>query len=817
MLMAKQLLLSFLLLLSAHLGAQNFTISGYVTDAETGEALIGANIFNTYDLSGTTTNVYGFYSLIVKADSVNILVSYVGYQNQKISIEKREDFAANIALTESVLLNEVSVVANKENNIVTQTQMSSVTLEMKQITSLPSFGGEPDLIKALQLLPGVQSGSEGSSGLYVRGGGPDQNLVLLDGVPLYNVQHLFGFFSVFNANAINSMKFITGGFPARYGGRLSSVLDIRMKEGNLKDWRGSVGVGLISSNALVEGPLKKDKSSIIISARRTYIDVLARPIIKSSFRKTGEDGLFGYYFYDINAKVNYKLSEKDKLYYSLYFGRDKGFTRFSDSYSYDTDVKEENEFSLGWGNVISALRWNHQYNNKLFSNVTLHFSNYDFATGYQSNYTETFPDGLVVNEDFNVDYQSLIRDFGAKIDYDWAAGGNHFVRFGANITHHQFRPGFISFANNTSLENDTTNAGASVDTTLNYNPDTAIEAFAYIEDEYTITEKLKINGGLHFSIFGVEGKTYKSLEPRMAVNYTLNKHNAFKASFALMNQYVHLLAATTLSLPTDLWVPARANIKPQRAWQAALGWAANYKGFNFSVEGYYKDMRNMLAYTPGTNIIDPSIPWYEKVSVGNGQSYGAEFLVKKDEGKLTGWIGYTLSWNWRDFPDIQEEPYLYRYDRRHDISVVAIYKLGKRVEFSATWVYGSGYRQTLAEVEYLGIKSINNNGLANTGQNIEGFDTKNNYKMADYHRLDLGVNFKKQKKRGLRTWSVNIYNTYNRKNAFFIYKDFNYTTEKPIYKQVSLFPILPSFMYTFEFNGKGDEAVRKLKKAQNGQ
>lgn len=786
---------------SGNKSGSKVTISGYVTDADNGEAVIGANVFDARTLTGTVTNIYGFYSLSLPADSLALTFSYVGYEAQAYGWQPLRDTTISVALSPQLELEEVEIVAAKQETGAETSQMSAVKIPIKQILAMPAFAGEVDIIKALQLMPGIQSGSEGGSGLYVRGGGPDQNLVLLDGVPVYNVQHLFGFFSVFNANAISNIELIKGGFPARYGGRLSSVLDIRMKEGNRKQYSGEIGVGLISSKGLIEGPIVKDKVSFMVTGRRTYIDILARPIIRRNFNNDGQSGLAGYYFYDFNAKVNWKISERDNLYLSYYGGRDRGFTTIGDNYEFDgTTYEEDINFSLGWGNQIAALRWNHVFNPKLFANTTATFSNYDLSIG--SGYSDTQISGdasYVLSQ--QIDYNSLIRDWALKTDFEYFPNPNHYVRWGGQAIRHRFEPGVASFNYEESFALDTLNVGENFDTSFATLQTPALELSAYIEDDWSLTSRLKINAGLHASLFAVESTTYTSLQPRVSGRYKLGKNQSLKASFVTMAQFLHLLSTATISLPTDLWVPATDIVKPQRSWQVATGWAGSFwDDYEFSAEAYYKHMDNLIAYKDGANFILSTEPWDEKVTLGEGESYGLELLAQRKYGKLTGWIGYTLSWTWRQFEEINfGERFPFRYDRRHDVSFVANYKLNDRIDFGAVWVYGTGTAVTLDNAKYLGFRGVRDDGSPIIqGENL-AYSSRNNYRLPAYHRMDISVNFHKQKKRGERTWSVSVYNLYNRRNAFFVYKDVSQNGARVNLRQVSLFPILPSFSYNFKF------------------
>jgi outer membrane cobalamin receptor len=775
---------------------QTFTISGFVKSAQSGESLIGAAVYHRTSLKGTVSNPFGFFSLsLPAADTVTLLCSYLGFQPQLISLVAARDTNLVIRLLpDATMLGEVEVTADRYAEVIEQsTQMSNISIPVQQIKLLPALLGEVDLIKVLQLMPGVQSGTEGGSGLYVRGGGPDQNLILLDGVPVYNVSHLFGFFSIFNSDAINHVELIKGGFPARYGGRLSSVLDISLKEGNMQSFHGEGSIGLISSKLTLEGPLVKDKASFMVSGRRTYIDFLARPLIKAS---TGGDETVGYHFHDINAKLNYKISNKDRVYLSLYTGKDKAYSIFNSNYTWEGNLTESREeFGLRWGNMISALRWNHVFGKKLFSNLTLTYSQYFFDLFYED-FTTTRNAQGVENRFYNEQYLSGIKDWAAKMDFDYYPGSNHAIKFGGNAIYHTFTPGALSLVDDTRVE---TLAGSSV----TY----ATEVAAYVEDDMKISERLSANIGLHASAFFVNGTTYASLQPRVAARYLLPNRWAIKASYAEMAQFIHLLSNAGIGLPTDLWVPATGRVRPQQAIQMALGTAKTFGKYELSVEVYYKKLSDIIEYKEGASFIDLDADWQEKIEVGQGWSYGAEFLFQKKTGRTTGWIGYTLSWADRQFQELNfGQRFPYRFDRRHDLSFAMVHAIKPNVDFSLAWVYGTGNAVTLATDLYEPLDSrifalfgaggqVLGTGM---GREITHYEGRNTFRMRAYHRLDVSFGFKKQKKHGLRTWTVGAYNLYSRLNPFFIERSVNNNGD-PVFKQYSLFPIIPSVNYSFKF------------------
>lgn len=775
--------------LSVVFAQKQYTISGYVEDAKTGERLIGANVYNAKDYVGTSTNVYGFFSLTLPqsaADSVFFTVSFVGYTSYQKKIWLNEDQNLTIKLSDIVELQAVEIKASKsEEAIQERSQMSSLNLPIKQIKSLPAFMGEVDIIKALQLTPGVHGGSEGNSGLYVRGGGPDQNLILLDGVPVYNAAHLFGFFSVFNSDAVSNVELIKGGFPARYGGRLSSVLDIRMKEGNMQKFSGSASIGLIASRLTLEAPINKGKTSFIFSARRTYIDILLRPLILA---QSNGDGYGGYYFYDLNAKINHKFSDKDRLYISGYFGDDRFYFNYTDQYS---SGKQTANGDLGWGNGTGVVRWNHIWNKKLFSNFTTTYTRYKLNTSAENNSTQN-------NEStsFKALYFSSIRDYTGKIDFDYVPNPMHFVRFGASATDHYFKPGA------TQLKLDDTSPNSyNIDTLIKDEFVHSLELDTYIEDDFKIGKRLKANIGLHGSGFKVQNKFYTSLQPRFSSRFLLNETMSLKASYAQMTQFIHLLSTSSaLSLPTDLWVPVTANVKPQISHQVAVGWAFSPKiknveanTYEFSIEAYYKKMLNLIDYKDGANYQFSSKGWEEQVETGTGETYGTEFFLQKKEGKFTGWIGYTLAYANRQFENINfGKKYPYRYDRRHDISVVGIYRPKKNIELSGTWVYGTGNAVTLPIAQYNTVTQVLTSSPYSN--NINYYGGRNAYRMGAYHRFDASITFIKQKQHGERRWNISVYNAYNRKNPFFLL--LSETNGQKVFKQISIFPVLPSISWT---------------------
>jgi outer membrane receptor protein involved in Fe transport len=606
---------------------KKFTVSGYVKEKGSQEQLFGVNVSIKGKPIGTSTNVYGFYSITLPENSeINLVYSYVGYESQDSTLVLTKDININMLLTSMNVLEEVVVSSKKQTDRVSETvQMSQIEVPIQQIKKLPAFLGEKDVLRVLQLMPGVQKGSEGQTGIYVRGGGPDQNLIILDDANVYNANHLFGFFSVFNGDALKSVELTKGGFPARFGGRLSSVIDLNMKEGNKEKVSGEGGIGLISSRLTLEGPIKKNKASFLISTRRTYLDVLAKPLILAAQRSEGEKVNVGYFFYDFNTKLNLELSQNDKLYLSGYFGKDV----------FKTSTKSNNDKTsngLNWGNSTATLRWNHLFTNRLFSNLSFIFTDYNFQIYANESSTSNNVESV-----FSLNYTSSIRDLGFKYDFDFFPNPKHTVKMGVQGIFHTFKPNAVVLKNaiNNKIEEEITK---------NQKVSNVIEAGIYAEDTWTPTTKLKINGGIRLSHYETIGKTFNRPEPRIAMAYNLKPSLSAKLSYALMNQYVHLLTNSGLGLPTDLWVPATQKIAPQSSQQVAVGLAKDLEkqGLSITLEGYYKRMDNILSYREGSSFLffeDPeqstvAPSWEDQVTSGKGKSYGTELFIQKKYGKF---------------------------------------------------------------------------------------------------------------------------------------------------------------------------------------
>lgn len=780
---------------------RSFTVSGFVKDAASGEALIGANVFVKETMRGTATNVYGYYVLNLEPGTYTLAMSYIGYEDWTLTIEVSADQKINIdAVPKAILAKEFEVVGERTKDNTEGTQMGTVELDVQKLNTLPALLGEVDILKTIQFLPGVASNGEGNSGFYVRGGGPDQNLILLDEATVYNASHLFGFFSVFNADAVKNIELIKGGMPANYGGRISSVLDISMKDGNNKGFHGQGGIGLISSRLTLEGPIVKDRSSFIVSGRRTYIDVVTKPFINPESAFSGS----GYYFYDLNAKANYRFTDKDRLFVSGYFGRDV----FDFSGSNEGDPK----FRIPWGNATLSARWNHVFGPKLFMNTTATYSDYSFA--FQAD-----------QDQFAFELFSGIKDYGLKVDLSHYPNARHRLKYGGQYIYHIYTTSTVNVSSGDTDFN--------IDTPPKLH---AHETALYVMDDFDITDELRINAGVRLTTFAHVGPfklyeldengrstgtvdyssgkpiaSYAALEPRLSLRYRLRK-GSVKASFNRGQQYVHLASFGSTPLPTDVWIPSSTNVRPQIGTQYAAGYFRDLMDglFETSVEVYYKDFDNLIEYAEGAEPANNGNTNYDAQLVfGDGYSYGAELFVKKRLGKVNGWVGYTWSRTMRQFPDInQGREFPSRWDRRNDLSVVVAYEPNKRWSFGATFIYSTGQAVTLPLNRYF-----------YEGRVVSEYTERNGYRMVPYHRLDLAATLHNKTtrvvtdpvtnetsevaRRWKSSWTFSVYNAYNRANPYFIYFDASgnpaNNTFQVVAKQVSLFAILPSVTWNFQF------------------
>lgn len=759
-------------LITPLLKAQNFTLSGYLRDQETGEELLYGSVAVKNTSDGVTTNEYGFYSLTLPAGNYEIVYSYVGYQDQSMQVELNEDRRIDIELGSGMTLEEVVVSSKEADQNVRSTEMSVTTLDVKDAKLVPVLFGEQDVLKTIQLLPGVSSNSDGDSGFFVRGGDADQNLILLDEAPVYNASHLLGFFSVFNSDALKDVKLYKGGIPSQYGGRLSSVLDIRMKNGNSKNWTGSGGIGLISSRLTLEGPIQKDNGSVIISGRRTYADLI--------LRATSEDfSDTQLYFYDFNVKANYKLGEKDRIYASGYFGR---------------DVFGFGDAGLDWGNATGTLRWNHIFSDKLFSNTSIIYSDFDYGFG-------------VNNAGTAIDLSGGIDNYAIRQDFNWYPNPKNSIQFGWDATYYQFDSGTFTI----DQEDNEDTGGITIPS------QNALEASVYLDNEQKVDDRLSLYYGIRMSTFSNIGaydvktyneedelvsttsygsgdiyNTYLNFEPRFSASYLLNNTSSVKASYNRMNQYLHLLSNSTASAPTDIWIPSTELVKPSVADQVAIGYFKNFKdnAYEFSVETYYKWLDNLVEYEDGAEtFLNEDIE--AELEFGQGRAYGIEFYLKKNTGRFKGWVSYTLSKSERQFDNINNGAWFSaRQDRTHDLSIVATYQLSPKLTLSGSWVYYTGDAVTFPVGKY----------------EIDGelqtlYSGRNGDRIPDYHRMDLGLTWTLQDtKKWHSDLNFSIYNVYNRHNTYSIdFSESENTAGEYEAVQTYLFGVVPSVTWNFSF------------------
>ena len=778
------------------------TVWGSVTDSRTGETLIGCTIYDTLSHRGTVTDAHGRFTLTPGTSSVVLRVSYVGYETQYFALDLTHSQRLEVRLTEGTTLTEVRIVGQRNAN-VENSQTSRVEIPVELVRNVPVMFGETDVIKVVQLLPGVQSGGEGTTGMYVRGGGPDENLYLLDGVPMYNVNHLGGFFSAFNSDAVKGISLYKGSFPARFGSRLSSVLDITTNNGNDKEYHGGIDVGLIAAKASIEGPIVKERTTFSLSARRTYYDLLLQPLLAAmagteEVRKLSA----GYYFYDLNAKVTHKFNNKSRLYASFYMGDDAVYLDMNTGYSYTANTSMKMNYY--WGNIVGSLRWNRELSPRLFMNLTAAYTRY--RNDITMNETMEMPQTVYsqyLKEEMTMGFKSGIQDVMARADFDYAPHPDHAVKFGGQYVFHLFTPETSSlYAKEESLYDNYV-----FDTLIGQSVVGAHEMTAFVEDDWKVGDHWKVNAGLNLTGFGVQDTFYPSIQPRISGRWLISDDLSAKVGYAYMTQYMHLLSNNSISLPTDLWVPVTARIAPMNAHQVAAGLYYRLRDIvDLSVEGYYKHMDNLLEYRDGASFWGSSQGWESKVCSGRGWSYGVELLAQKNVGRLTGWVGYTWSHTDRLFDREGEtlnggNPFPARYDRRHDVSIVLTYKFSETFDAGITWVFSSGNAVTLGTQEFDPTPDASQEEdyyhYWDEGNVVTYVESRNNYRMPNYHRMDVSLNWHKQLKHGRRTLNVSIYNVYNRKNPYMIYE--SWTDGYGTLKQLSIFPLIPSVSWKWKF------------------
>ncbi|MBN2664519.1 MAG: TonB-dependent receptor [Bacteroidales bacterium] len=772
--MKKQILFLLLILINTILSSgQNIILSGKIIDSLTEENLSGVNIIIQSTNNSTISNEYGFFSISTKqSDTLMVIFSQLGYQTKVIKMNSQENSNLKVKLiSQDIEIEDVTINNNNKTSDISTNKISVKTLQI-----LPSIGGENDLMKMFKLMPGVQS-AENKSSLSVRGGTDDQNLIIIDDVPLYYVNHLGGFVSVFNTDAINDISLIKGGFPARYGGRLSSVIDIKMKEGNLNNYEKNISVGVLSSKISIEGPIEKKKSSFMISARRFNLDLLTRPITYFFNDKIQS----GYNFYDLNLKLNKIINENNRLFFSFYSGDDKLFVTTNEKNNISVKTKTTQNFK--WGNLLFALRYNHIFSSKLFSNTTLSYTRY--RNSNLLGYSELDNNKIIANN--QVSFYSGIKDIRLNTDFQYFVNSNYKLRTGTDIVYHNFSPGqnhvIITDSNKTTF-----------DTTFNAVNKIGYELSYYIENKIIISD-FDANIGVRFSSFIIEKKPFVSLEPRINLSYRIQK-TIISASYCKMKQNIHMLTFLSSGMPLKLWLAATSSEIPSLSEQYSLGVKKPFnKTFFISAELYYKKLSNLTTLKTPSSLFSPNQNYMENLTVGGkGKSFGIEVLIQKQSGKLNGWISYTYSKTTRTFEDINNGmAYTFEYDRPHSISIVGAYSITKTISFAAIWEYGTGFPYTIINQKY---------NLGGIYGNIYLSDTKNNGRMTDFHKLDISLRFTKEKRKSrMRTWSIDIYNVYNRKNAsYYILKtDYENNSETEKMYKYTLFPIIPSISYSFKF------------------
>ncbi|MFD2936741.1 TonB-dependent receptor [Spirosoma flavum] len=797
-----------LLISSISFGApKKCTVSGYVYEEGGHKPIVNATVYVIDNQLGTVTNDQGYFAITVPVTaSLKVSFSFVGFSTLVKNVSFSQDIKLAIYLTPGQFLTEQIVRAARAGNVSNDATMSTISITGAQLRKVPALLGEKDPLKMLQLMPGVQKGSEGNAGLYVRGGSPDGNLILLDDAPIYNPNHLLGFFSAFNGDVLKQVDLTKGGFPARFGGRLSSVVELTTKDGTTDKLHGEGSLGLVASRLTLQGPLVSPKVSFLVAGRRTYLDLLTGLMPNSNSAQPTTKS----YFYDLNAKVSIDAGAADKISLSAYTSQDQ-FLSVRDVGA------TKMQSALTWSNLAGSARWNHRFAGGTTANLSLIYSQYKMGVSDQQSLSPT-----VQNQLYTLRYQSGIRDLGLKYDINQYVSGKHQFQYGIQVTHHQFTPEATIVAAQDTLPQKASNQ------TIN-----ALEAGVYIEHYWQPTDRLRINSGMRLSYYSVLAAATPQAtatnpgsgafirpEPRLSVAYKLSSTLALKGSYALMNQYVHLLSSTGIGLSTDLWMPTVDNIKPQQSQQVALGLAKDLpeSGLTFTVEGYYKQMQNLLSYKEGASFLSTDSQgsanasnWTNNVTSGQGWSYGTELLLQKRAGRLSGWLGYTLSWTQWQFAELNGgKRFNPRYDRRHDASAVLIYELTPSITLAGTWVYGTGNALTMPLARYSGFTNTTQTSarpssalLYGDGPNVKEYGDRNSFRAAPYHRLDVSIQFNKKKGNYERTWELSVYNVYNRHNAFL------YSLEgkdqgkdlpsKTVLYKYSLFPIVPSASYIVRF------------------
>ena len=787
---------------------RKLTISGYVRDQSSGEPLISANVYDPIRGRGTVTNSYGFFSLTLDEGLIHLYVSYLGYQNEHRQLTLLDHQRIDIELVPSLTLNEVVVLATQSGGRLSEiSPVSKNSMTPDEMEAMPALGGEADVLRFCYTLPGVQTGADGFGGMAVRGGNVDQNLVLLDGVPVYNSNHLLGIYSVFNTSAIRSTQLLKGGFPARYGGRISSVLDVRTKEGNMKEFAAEGDLGLTSGKITIEGPILRDKSSFFLSGRRSFLDLYSRPVSRRIRERNGFTGELGYYFFDLNGKVNTRLGQKDRLYLSLYSGGDDYDNQVQlNQTAGDTTLVEDSRQAVFWGNTISALRWNHLFSDKLFMNATGTFSRFFYQSRDLLD-DVTFVNFQPISRDYVFyEYRSNNRDWAGKLDFDYMPNPDNYVRFGLCYTAHRFQPGAIAFDEAFLLDSLTED---SINILLDKSALRSYEYEGYVENEFWLDDHFSANLGLRMAVYEVHGRVRVYPQPRVHFSYCMNERLTFNLALGKSVQSLHLLSNSGAGLPRDLWVSSTERIAPIESWQFVGGPVVNLApGWKLQAEGYFKLMNNLITFQEGSLAEIDATNWQNKVSVGSGRAYGAELFLEKKQGNTTGWLSYTLAFADRKFEDVNlGKRFPYRFDRRHNVNLQVNHRFeGRPWQISLGWTFSTGSATTLPRSSY----QFNQLNLLYTNfppqfpfvlQASEN-GSRNDIRLPAYHRLDLSATYQLKTSWGEQEFVAGVYNAYNRLNPVY-YLLVDRPNEQgvlvPQYSQLSLLPIVPSLRYRVRF------------------
>lgn len=772
---------------------QSHSISGRISDASDNSPLPGANAFISSSKSGCASDLNGYFRLFAKSDSISVVFSYIGFQTRTIKFFLSNDTILDIQLKKSIVLDAVSIEAEKRVNIIDNIQTSSIDVSPLQVKNMPRLFGDADLVRTLTFLPGVSNGAEGNMGMYIRGGSPDQNMILMDGMPLYNSSHIMGFFSLFNAETIESVDLIKGGFPARFSGRLASVLDIKMKQGDFQKYSADLSVGPISAKAVIQGPIWKNKTSFLVSGRSSYINLLTKPILTLMNNNKGSNSIEqnvipGFFFYDINLSLAHRFNEKSKIWLTAYTGRDRINSVVQ---NFKNTMRTDFVFDMKWINVLSILNFEHRFNDKIKYHASVSYGLFDYRT--QQSYVDNIYSNNSVRSTVN-NYFSIISDYSFRNSIVYKPVKNHVLRIGMNFVWHSYLVDANVFKINQSPGRPVPDADAP-----KYN---GKEFSVFAEDEMAFGKRWKVGLGIAYSGYSI-GRSYNGLlQPRGTVSFKASENWVLKAAYARMFQPMLMLSNYGIGLPTDLWVPATERIHPLSSNDITAGIGSKYSILNsdveFSLDGYYREMNGVAEYKDGASYLGNSVNWEDLIATGNGYAYGMELFIRKSSGKFTGWMGYTLSWTNRKIAEINNgQIFPYRYDRRHAVNIVLSYQFTPKISATVTWTYGTGNAITMPTTQYQGNYAQFDYFYPSTSGSsaVNDLTYRNNFRMQAYHRLDIGLNFYKQKKWGSRLWTLSIYNVYSRQNPYLYYLNYENNGTKSLYK-LALFPIIPSVTYT---------------------